>query len=67
MKSDEAMKNILPFVISDKFRHLANALKVAIPGAKELLQDPGDAGIKKSIEAIQKKDRFEEDKRRMET
>jgi hypothetical protein len=37
MKSDETMKNILPFVISDKFRHLANALKVAIPGAKELL------------------------------
>jgi hypothetical protein len=44
IKDDQSMKEKLPYIISDKFRQLASALRMAIPDLKSSLPNSDNYG-----------------------
>jgi translation initiation factor 2B subunit (eIF-2B alpha/beta/delta family) len=58
------MKEKLPYIISDKFRQLANALRIAIPDLQSSLPNSQNFGPSQIIDQVQNKNKADEEKRR---
>lgn len=58
---------MLPYFISDKYRQLANALRLAISGLDKHLPHQDIQGPAQTVEMLQNKQKVEEEKRKEET
>ena len=65
-KDDQTKKDLLPYMVSDKFRQLANALRVAVPELDRRLPHPDTQGPMQTVEMLNRQKKNEDEIRKKE-